>query len=299
MLILFKSLKFFPALIALSGTALGAEGASDVLNSLWTAETNFAQMATQKGTRHAFLANLADDAIVFDPGPVNGKRLWLKRKSSEGKLTWQPIYADVSRAGDLGYTTGPWEFKKNASDPKPAAYGQFLSVWKRQLDGTWKVVLDGGIETPEPTNKPFPTSTPIGKNSAATKIDLKFAKIALADAERELNKESEKDARAALISAASDSIRIFRPQKFPVIGKEAIEWIANFKQGKTVTKPFGGSMSQSGDLAYSYGEYTNEQGAQIEHGSYVRIWKREPQANWKLVVESHLGQPEEKPKTRS
>ena len=110
-------------------------------------------MSVEKGIRDSFLANLADDAIVFDPGPVNGKELYTKRSPSEAQLIWEPIFADVSNAGDMGYTTGPWEYKKTKSDAIPVAYGQFLSVWKRQSDGPWKVVLDGGVDNPAPIRR--------------------------------------------------------------------------------------------------------------------------------------------------
>ena len=59
-----------------------AEPAGDALSSSLQAEKNFAQMSVEKGIRDSFLANLADDAIVFDPGPVNGKELYTKRSPS-------------------------------------------------------------------------------------------------------------------------------------------------------------------------------------------------------------------------
>ncbi len=56
--------------------------------------------------------------VATDPKPVNGKR-WMQdhplppTQTSEKRdlLAWQPIFADVAEAGDLGYTTGPWEYK--------------------------------------------------------------------------------------------------------------------------------------------------------------------------------------------
>ena len=95
-------------------------------------------MSVEKNIRDAFLANLADDAIVFDPGPVNGKQLYLKRPVSDAQLNWQPIFADVARAGDLGYTTGPWEYKKNKGDAKPSAYGQFFPFGKNRRTANGK-----------------------------------------------------------------------------------------------------------------------------------------------------------------
>ena len=42
-------------------------------------EHAFAKAAATKGTRDAFIEFLADDGIVFQPGPVNGKKFWTGR----------------------------------------------------------------------------------------------------------------------------------------------------------------------------------------------------------------------------
>src|SRR2546426_10798537 len=108
------------------------------------AERAFARGAAAKGTRDAFLEFLADDGIIFQPGPVNGKQFWQARTPRKGLLSWEPIFADVSLAGDMGYTTGPYEFRPNGAGDKPTAFGQYFTIWKKQTDGSWKVALDRG-----------------------------------------------------------------------------------------------------------------------------------------------------------
>ena len=59
--------------------------------------------------------------------------------------------ADLSAAGDMGYTYGNYEFHSNGKDGKPTVeYGKYTSIWRLQKDGTWKVVLDMGNASPEP-----------------------------------------------------------------------------------------------------------------------------------------------------
>src|SRR5437660_12096918 len=108
-------------------------------------EHAFAKAAATKGTRDAFLEFLAEDGIIFQPAPVNGKKYWTARQPRKGLLSWEPAFADVARAGDLGYTTGPWEFRPNGPDDKPVAFGQYFTIWKKQRDGSWKAVLDRGV----------------------------------------------------------------------------------------------------------------------------------------------------------
>jgi ketosteroid isomerase-like protein len=67
------------------------------------------------------------------------------------RLTWSPVGADISSAGDLGYTYGTYEFHSMDSNGTPhIEYGKYTSIWKLQKDGGWKVVLDMGNASPAP-----------------------------------------------------------------------------------------------------------------------------------------------------
>jgi ketosteroid isomerase-like protein len=59
------------------------------------------------------------------------------------KLVWQPEKVGVARSGDLGYTSGTyvWTFT-NASGKPVSDRGKYLTVWRKQADGSWKVLFD-------------------------------------------------------------------------------------------------------------------------------------------------------------
>jgi len=291
MLNLFKPRKFFFLPFALSSMALGAEPTADALSSLVQAEKDFARMSSKQGIRDSFLANLADDGIVFDPGPVNGKELYTKRQPSDARLTWDPIFADVSLAGDMGYTTGPWEYRKKTTSDQPSGYGQFFSIWMKQADAVWKVVLDGGIDNPAPITKEEPS--PIVPNEFATKtpIDLKTARKSLAEAEKEFDAAAAKNAGAALIAAAAENVRVFRNGRFPAAGRDAAQLMIGYDHGKLTSKRLGGAISHSGDLAYSYGEYSNERQDGTERGYYVTVWRMSIGGDWQLAVDVRKKEP--------
>src|SRR5882724_10284506 len=141
----------------------------DALNSMVETERAFSRMSEEKGTRPAFAAFIADDGILFRPTPVLGKKWMLEHplppSNTRSLLTWQPIFAAVSRAGDLGYTTGPWQFKNDIKDAKPAAFGNFMTVWKKQADNSWKFALDLGIRNPEPKAPAMMWQVPDGSRS--------------------------------------------------------------------------------------------------------------------------------------
>ncbi|MDX5438322.1 MAG: DUF4440 domain-containing protein, partial [Pontibacter sp.] len=114
------------------------------LESLAQAERAFAAASVNKGIKAAFIEFLADDGLVFMPGPVNGKAAYGKMPESNMRLFWYPAYADISASKDWGYTTGPYELRTDSAAEKPVSAGFYLSVWKKQPDGQWKVAIDMG-----------------------------------------------------------------------------------------------------------------------------------------------------------
>src|SRR5687767_14367681 len=121
-----------------SPSGLTQQGAaSKELLEVVETERAFARAATERGMKDAFIEYAAPDGLLFRRTVVNAKELWRQTNPAPtGLLTWRPAFADVSRAGDLGYTTGPWEFRAKPSDEKAAGHGHFVTVWRRQADGT-------------------------------------------------------------------------------------------------------------------------------------------------------------------
>ncbi len=59
-------------------------------------------------------------------------------------LTWEPLYADISKSGDLGYTYGLYTSYTKADSS--VARGKYVTIWRKQTDRSWKYALDGGNE---------------------------------------------------------------------------------------------------------------------------------------------------------
>lgn len=60
---------------------------------------------------------------------------------SQGNLSWRANSARVARSGDLGYTIGDYTLK-SVSGGAVVDNGKYLTVWKKEADGAWKVLLD-------------------------------------------------------------------------------------------------------------------------------------------------------------
>jgi ketosteroid isomerase-like protein len=63
------------------------------------------------------------------------------------RLTWTPVASGMSPAGDLGYTIGrsraTWT---DAGAAAPPYCGSYATIWRRQADGSWRVLFDAGWE---------------------------------------------------------------------------------------------------------------------------------------------------------
>ena len=287
-----KTLKIRAMLLCILATAyiVSAQKQSERMQNrraLVQMEHDFAKAAATKGTRDAFLEFLADDGIVFQPGPVNGKKFWSERPFRKGLLSWEPIFADVSRGGDLGYTTGPWEFRPNGPDDQPVAFGQYFTIWKKQSDGLWKAVLDRGVTS----EKSFATRVlqfPLRDESSISDptFDVSRGRSALLKLEDDFSSLSaRRGATAAFDSYLARDVRMLRPNVAPAVVKENALVFVSATAGTLTWKPTMADVAASGDLGYTYGLYESKKGdVTVEHGSYVRVWKKES-GKWRVVVD--------------
>ena len=125
--------------------------ASD-FDDMVAAERAFAADASARNVRDAFLSAYDKDGVAFAPGPTGAQQLWQSRSVNKNKLEWAPEVAEIAASGDLGYTSGPWRFTAEGDD-KPSAFGHFFTIWRKDADGKWKVLVDHGISHGE---VPFP-----------------------------------------------------------------------------------------------------------------------------------------------
>lgn len=124
-----------------------AQTPADILKR---ADSAFSQLSMETGMRAAFLA-YADDAVIKlnnNQFAVRGKaelEKWLGEGPEDFKLEWLPRVAEIAASGDLGYTFGSWRLHLADGTFR---YGEYVTIWKKQSDGSWKFILDGGNATP-------------------------------------------------------------------------------------------------------------------------------------------------------
>jgi len=120
---------------------------------LFELEARFAKdVATRGGA--AFADWFAEDGVALGNGeaPLVGKVAIAKSANwspTAYQLTWTATDASMGPSGDMGYTWGHFEgHSKDANGNPVTTSGRYMTIWRKQADGNWKVVLDAGANEP-------------------------------------------------------------------------------------------------------------------------------------------------------
>lgn len=143
-----RRLIFAAAVTCLSGLAL----AGPHEDALMQADRDFNAMAEKEGVIAAFKFYAAPDARMFrrEEVPVKGPdeiaALMAEDYAAGGTLTWEPREASASDDGTAGYTHGRWTYESPAdtSGKVTRIVGTYVTVWRKQPDGSLKFVADIG-----------------------------------------------------------------------------------------------------------------------------------------------------------
>jgi ketosteroid isomerase-like protein len=278
-------------LVTLLLTAMGfSQQQKSALDGVVEAERAFARTSVEKGIRDSFIEFFAEDGINFQPHPTKTREALSKRPATRSPvvLDWHPITADVSRAGDLGYTTGPYTLT-DSRESKLVGQGYYFSLWKKQNDGTWKVVVDYGIQTNEPgTEKVFKAARPMKSKIFKAKVSLDLVREELLKVDRSFSAQAKQEGAGKAFSAFSnEDVRVYRSSRAPIIGANALRAFLAEKPFSMTGAAIKSDVAESDDLGYTYGSYelhyANSQ--ESEKGYYVRTWKRDARGDWKLVFD--------------
>ena len=277
-------------LLSLLASAFPAP-AQDRLDSLVAAERAFAAAGLADGIRASFMAFFSDSAIAFSPAPYVFKDVVGKRPPPDNPhartLRWEPVAGDIASSGDLGYTMGPYAMTDNTAEHAPASYGFFLSVWRRQAGGAWKVELDAGTGATREMLKYFGTPFRALGNARASAPGGPIPHLrALFRLDRSLaERQGSVSLRRAYGAVLDAEARALREGIGPIAGKKRIlSHLDTVSTGRFLS-PRGGGLSRAGDIGYTYGAYSFTAGAPTPAGYYVHIWKRGARKSWRLVVD--------------
>jgi ketosteroid isomerase-like protein len=274
-----------------AATAFYAQTTRDAsLKSLADAERAFSAETVKVGFRDGFIKYFADDGIGFAPQPQLTREALQKSPPATGKRTiifnWTPMFGDVSLAGDLGYTTGPVLYTDISENPKPPRHGMYFSVWQKQSDGSWKVVVDMGVSVPQAVASTDTAFVPASDQDAVSRKDaLKKSVPDYSQADAELSRSIEKNGIARAYEQFLDSeFRIHRNGRMPMITRAAAHEFLAKENTIPTFKSLGGKVATSNDLAFTYGSIQLSGNPEIA-GYYVHVWRKDNRSQWRLVAD--------------
>lgn len=149
-----QSIIFLPLSILLSCSSPDTGNKSNLRNNnakqeIEKAEKDFEQMAADKGIAEAFYFFADSNATIkrqndtLIHGRESIKNFYSTPFYQKATVKWSPDFVHASENGDMGYTYGKYVWSSPDSIGKPISFtGVFHTVWKRQVDGSWKYVWD-------------------------------------------------------------------------------------------------------------------------------------------------------------
>ena len=115
-------------------------------------DRDFARTSLEIGPAEAFKKYLDKDAFMLPNGamPVFGRDSIYSDMIGDYTLEWEPVDGDVAKSGDFGYTWGTYISRsKNDTGKEVIRKGKYLNVWKKNSEGSWKVLIDMGNTSTE------------------------------------------------------------------------------------------------------------------------------------------------------
>jgi ketosteroid isomerase-like protein len=249
------------------------------------AERAFAAEAGSSGWVSAFLAYSAPDAIVLQPDPVNAHASLktLPPESNTKNLNWWPVWAGISSSGDLGFTTGPYTAGEKS-------FGHYFTVWRKQPDGSWKWIYDGGPRNAERSPLGPDTATSYLQTATLGAGSAEAAVTEVTSVEDALAASAKTDAKAAYLAHLASDSRVMGSAEQPATAAGEREAELDRRAKSLELSSLGREASKAGDLVFSYGDAKWTREGVAERGHYVRIWQKRSDG-WKIVFDELLVAP--------
>lgn len=113
------------------------------------AEHAFRDSVNARGAEAAFVAFAAEEATIRRENDtlIHGKAAIARYHQTPfyktAKAQWEPDFIDVADDGSMAYSYGRYRWDYPDSSGQMQSFGGgYLTIWKRQADGSWKYVWD-------------------------------------------------------------------------------------------------------------------------------------------------------------
>lgn len=250
------------------------------------AEQSFDKQVQRKGIKEAFLGVADPEGIVFKPEAIKITDFYNSIDKQPGTLTWQAKFARISANGDLAFTAGPYVYQ-NGKTEDDKVYGHYVSVWRADLEGKLKLLIDLGIQHPEPEQEELTDfKDPDPAKQTAPSKDPFNGKSIISGTDKIFNHSLEAYSTMATYKEfLSPEARYYFPGFDPILGQDKIMKFIDNEGISISAETINVGRSSSGDLAYSYGRARIKKGNVVSNYNYVRIWEIDKDHKWDVLLE--------------
>lgn len=295
-----------PLVVALVTGCLTHRGAeppaplrSATRDSLLTADIARGNDATRQGLATA-ATNWLDTSVVYlragAPmvyGRAAAVTVLAAGAPDRATYAWRPLGGAVSRDGRGGYTFGVAATSLPDGDTPTLRLDHYIAFWRRGQDGTWRITAYADIGGPSaPAAASFP--------STELPATAELPRGARADAVRRVREADSAFALAADLQGTGVAFATYvAPQGGVFAGPELVTGMSAVrayydeqqKAGGTLNwRPVYADAAASGDLGFTVGEYVftgrGTSGTVVQRfGKYLTIWQRQPDGDWRFVID--------------
>jgi|SRR5690554_715302 len=261
------------------------------VGSLLNMERSLAAMARENTPYEALLSVTDSETIYFAPGPVEGLRHMKNRPNIADVMRWEPSFSGIGKSMEFGFTTGALEFQRVGS---PVRHGEYLTIWKRDRKGDWKILVRGVSENYGRKNQIVDDALPnaafiepdsLGYLRHRSQVRLNQRKDVVASNEQLFATILRSDNAVAFDEFLADDVWLIFPWREPIQGKrEAIDFLTSTGV-QILTEMEEVDRAYSGELAYSHGTANFWKDGVRDPHNYIRVWQRQPDHQWRVIIE--------------
>jgi len=128
---------------------LGQAAAAEAVQQ---ADRDFAALSARTDPGRAFMAFAAPTAVTMGSPNYGPEEIGKAFEGGSATIEWGPVAGGAAASGDLGYSIGIATTRAQTPEGPRVSYSKYLTVWRRQADGRWLYVADGGTSRPAPAN---------------------------------------------------------------------------------------------------------------------------------------------------
>lgn len=257
----------------------------DMVGEIVAADYYSSELSANKGVLEGLKSGVDQNTIFFQPAPQKALNYLKNMPNIPDRMSWRPVKAKIAKSNEWGFTTGPFV---SSIIGMGKSYGEYLTIWKRNRKGKWKVAYRAEIKHPQgsseegisfvsPENQKFIMQRSKARLSQREEI--------ITSTDRLMGTVLRADNRVGYDEFLADDSRLLFSGFSPVLGKKNIQNFLVKNKIDIKTTPVGVDRSLSGELAFSYGDAQVIKDNLVQNFYYLRVWELNPEYKWNVLVE--------------